>query len=119
MIGACSMPLADAGFSKANTLSSLLTTEGLLFAALSISVSLAASSTFGPKTIVAPSMLAFIAAGVLTVVASAAVLAWTDIFAGSSWPAGWNARLEALALLFAILVQPLVALVIAVGIWRG
>jgi uncharacterized membrane protein len=84
-----------------------------------VGVSLSASSTFGPPTVVSPAALAFIAAGLIAIVAAAAVLAWTDLFVGSSWPSGWNGRLEAIALLFAIVAQPLVALLIAVGIWRG
>lgn len=111
--------VAMTGFTKAGLLSALLTTEGLLFAALSISVSLSGSSTFGPKTIVRPVTLAFMAAGVLAVVATAAALTWTDLFVGDRWPGGWNSRLEALALIFAIVAQPLIALVLAVGIWRG
>src|SRR4051812_26402655 len=100
-------------------LSVLLTTEGLLFAALSISVSLSASSTFGAKTVVSPAALAFVAAAVLTVVAAAAALAWVQLFSGAHWPSSLNTRLEVLALLFAIVVQPAIALVIALGIWRG
>jgi hypothetical protein len=100
-------------------LSLLLTTEGLLFAALTVSVSLSASSTFGPRTSISPATLAFIAAAVLAIVAAAALLAWTDLFLGNNWPEGWNGRLEVLVLLFAIVAQPLIALVIAVGIWRG
>jgi hypothetical protein len=106
-------------FTKGNMLSALLTTEGLLFAALSISVSLSGSSTFGPKTIIPPTALAFVAAGILSVVAIAAGFAWVDLFAGDKWPAGSDARVEALALLFAIVAQPVIALVIALGIWRG
>ena len=71
-------------------LTSLLTVEGLLFAALSVSVSLSGSSTFGPKTIVPPAVLAFVAAGVLVLVAAAAVFAWTDVLAGERWPSGWS-----------------------------
>ncbi len=97
----------------------LLTTEGLLFAALSISVGLAARSTFGPRTVLPPAALAYVAAVVLATVAAAAVLAWTDLFGGDCWPGGWNLRLESLALLFAIVVQPLIALLIALGLSRG
>jgi hypothetical protein len=110
---------ATSGFTKAGLLSALLTTEGLLFAALSVSVSLSAASTFGPKTVIRPAVLAFVATGVLVTVAMAAVLAWTDLFLGENWPTGWNGRLEASALLFAIVVQPSIALVLALGIWRG
>ena len=111
--------VASDGFTRAGLLSALLTTEGLLFAALSISVSLSGASTFGPKAVVRPVILAFIAAGVLATVAVAGVLAWTDLFLGDHWPASANVRLEVIALLFAIVAQPLIALILAVGIWRG
>ena len=97
----------------------LLTTEGLLFAALTIGVSLSTSTVFAPKTVVAPAVLACVAASVLLIVAAAAVLAWTDLFLASDWPHGWNGRFEAIALLFAIVAQPLIAILVAVGIWRG
>jgi hypothetical protein len=107
------------GLTRLGVLALLLTTEGLLFAALTVGVSLSASSMFGPPTVVPPAALAFIAAGLIALVGAAAVLAWSDLFLGSGWPSGWNGPLEALALLFAIVAQPLVALLIAVGIWRG
>lgn len=107
------------GLTKLGLLALLLTTEGLLFAALTVGVSLSASSVFGPSTVVRPATLAFIAAGLIALVGAGAVLAWTDLFLGSGWPSGWNGPLEAIALLCAIVAQPLVALLIAVGIWRG
>ncbi len=105
------------GLTKSGILSLLLTTESLLFAALAVAVTLSGSSVFGASTWGPPWVLAFIATAVLGVVAAAAVLAWTDLFLAHNWPTGWNSRIEALALLFAIVAQPLVALVVAVGIW--
>jgi hypothetical protein len=110
---------AESAFTKASLLSTLLTTEGLLFAALSVSISLSGASLFGSRTVVPPAALACTAAAVLVAVATAAVLAWTDLFLGAHWPGGWNARLEAAALLFAIVGQPVIALFLAVGVWRG
>jgi hypothetical protein len=110
---------APTGLTKLGLLSLLLTTESLLFAALTVSLSLAATSTFGSRTVVSPVALGFVAAAVLAVIGIAAVLAWTDLFALGSWPAGWNVRVEATALLVAILAQPVIAFVIAVGVWRG
>lgn len=108
------------GLTDFGVLSLLLTTASLLFAALTLSASLSAGSSlaFGARTSVPPAALAFTAAGVLSTVAAAAVLAWTDLFLGSDWPSGWNGRLEAVALLVAIVAQPSIALLIAVGIWR-
>jgi hypothetical protein len=99
-------------------LSMLLTTEGLLFAALTIGVSLATGSMHGSRTIVRPAALAASAAIVLGVLGTAAVAAWSDLFLGANWPDGWNHRLEAGALLVAIVAQPLIALVITIGVWR-
>lgn len=110
---------APAGLTKFGLLSLLLTTEGLLFAALTVSVSLSASSTFGSRTVLAPALLGFIAAGVLAAVGAAAALAWADLFLATAWPADWTGRLEASVLLLAIVAQPLIALLIAVGVWRG
>ena len=106
-------------FGEGSRLSALLTTEGLLFAALSISVSLAGSSTFAPKTVVRPVTLAFMAAGLLVAVAVGAALAWTDLFLGGHWPASNNARIEAAALALAIVGQPVIAVLLALGVWRG
>jgi hypothetical protein len=110
---------SPSGLTKLGLLSLLLTTEGLLFAALTVGVSLSARAKFAPPTVVPAPVLAFIAAGVIATVGAAAVLAWTDLFLGGHWPLGWNGRLEAIALLVAIAAQPLIALLIAVGIWRG
>jgi hypothetical protein len=106
------------GINGLSMLSLLLTTEGLLFAALAVGVALSASSTFGARTVVPPAALAFVAASVLGVVGIAAVLAWTDLFLASSVSSSWNRRLEAGGLLLAIVAQPLVALLVAVGLWR-
>jgi hypothetical protein len=113
--------MADAGttFTRESLMTALLTVEGLIFAALSISVGLTASDAFGLKTAVPPAVLAFIATGVLTVIAVAAVLAWTDVLAGDHWPSGTNGRIEALVLLFAIVAQPILASITAVGLVRG
>lgn len=68
---------------------------------------------------VRPATLAFVAAGVLAAVGAGAVLAWTDLFLGTNWPAGWNGRLGAISLLLAIVAQPVVAVLIAIGISRN
>jgi hypothetical protein len=108
-----------AGLTKFGVLSLLLTTEGLLFAALTVGVSLSASSTFGSRTVVAPALLGFIAAGVLAAVGAAAALAWADLFLAPAWPSKLPGQVEAFVLLLAIVAQPLIALLAAVGVWRG
>jgi hypothetical protein len=100
-------------------LSILLTTESLLFAGLTVAITLAGATPFGRQIAVLPVALACAATLILGVVAAAAVLSWTDLFAGSNWPKGHSRRVEAIALLSAIVTQPAIALSIAVGIWRG
>jgi len=56
---------SSTGLTKLGMLTLLLTTEGLLFTALTVSVGLAAGSTFGSRTIVSPVVLAFIAAAMV------------------------------------------------------
>lgn len=100
-------------------LAALLTTEGLLFAALTITVSLTASSTFGRRHVISPKLLAGATVLVLTVVAVAAGLAWCDLFAGSEWPSSTGGRVQAVSLLVAIGAQPLFALALAINVWKG
>jgi hypothetical protein len=119
LVDIAAVAASPTGLTKLGLLALLLTTEGLLFAALTVGVSLSASSTFGPRTVIPPAALAFIAAGLLALVGTAAVLAWTDLFLGNNWPAAWNGRLEAIGLLLAIVAQPLIALLVALGVWRG
>jgi hypothetical protein len=105
--------------SESDLLIALLTTEGLLFAALAIAVGITGGSTFGPKTSLSPTALAFVSSAVLFAVGGAAVLAWTQLFGGAQWPAACTDRLEAIALLVAIVAQPVISLAVAIGIWRG
>jgi hypothetical protein len=110
---------SGSGFTRESLMTALLTAEGLIFAAMSFSVGLTATDAFGSKTAVSPGALAYVATFVLAVIAVGAVLAWTDVLAGDQWPSGANGQIEALVLLFAILAQPILALVVAIGIARG
>ena len=107
------------GLTEAGTLSMLLTVEGLLFIGLTVSITLTAASPFGRQIAVAPVALAVGTALCITVVAVAAVLAWTDLFLGAHWPNGLNGRFAAIALLLAIVVPPMIAITLAIGIRRG
>ncbi len=105
------------GATKSDVFIALVTAEGLLFAALAVSASIAGSEgTFGPKTLGKPWMLAAVATVLLLVVAVGAVLAWADLFTGSNWSTSSDRIGEAIALLVAIAAQPVVALIIAIGI---
>lgn len=113
------VPTPTASFEKKDMLAALLTTEGLLFTALSFAVALAGASQFGPKTIVKPWKFALGSTAVLTTVAAAAVLAWADLFGGRGWPGSMSGKLEALGLLGAIIAQPAISLIVSLGIWKG
>jgi hypothetical protein len=110
---------AGTGLTKFSLFSALLTMEGLLFAGLTVSVTLSAAAPFGRQIAIRPAVLAFGAALLVGVVALAAVLAWTDLFLGANWPHGLNGRIEAVALLLAIVAPPIIALALAIGILRG
>jgi hypothetical protein len=97
----------------------LVTVEGLLFAALSISATLASGSKFGAPTWGPPWVLAVASAIVLIVVAVAVLLAWIDLFTGHAWPHHSDRQIEAIGLLVAIVAQPTLAAVIAVGVVKG
>jgi hypothetical protein len=118
-ISAAGPPTPPVSFEKKDMLTALLTTEGLLFTALSFAMALAGSSQFGPKTIVKPWKFAMGSTALLTVVAVTAVLAWADLFGGHSWPGSLSGKLEALGLLSAIVAQPVISLIVSLGIWRG
>jgi hypothetical protein len=110
---------SSTGLTKFGLMTTLLTTESLLFAALSVGLSLAAAAPFGRAVAVRPGVLALAAAAVLTFVGVAAVLAWCDLFLGAHWPKGSDGQIEAIALLCAIIAQPVFAGVLAIGIARG
>ena len=107
------------GLSKSDVFIALVTVEGLLFAALSISATLASGDKFGAKTLGPPWVLAVVSAVVLTLVAVAVVLGWIDLFTGKAWPHHSDRQLEAIGLLLAIVAQPAIATVIAVGVVKG
>jgi hypothetical protein len=97
----------------------LITVEGFLFAALSISTTLASGDRFGATTWGPPWLLAVVSAVFLSAVAVAAALAWVDLFAGGAWPHQWDRRLEAIGLLLAVVAQPMISIVLAVGVVKG
>lgn len=105
--------------SKTDMLVALVTVEGLLFAALSISATLAGGGTFGAKTLGPPWLLAVMSAVLLCLVAVGVFVSWIDLFGGGAWPRSIDRKIEAIGLLIAILAQPGIAVVIACGLVRG
>ncbi len=119
LIGGPLLAAAEPVIAKSDVLLALVTVEGLLFAALSISATMASGGTFGAKTLGPPWLLAVISAAILGLVSAAAVLSWIDLFGGSNWPSSSDRLFEALGLLLAIVAQPAVAIIIAVGLVKN
>jgi hypothetical protein len=103
-------------FTLANALATLLTTESLLFAALALAANL---STPGGRSIrnlpVPGEALGAAAVAVLVLVAVGAVTAWGKIFL-SDLPGSADEIVICVALLVAIVAQPVLAILLALGL---
>src|SRR4051812_44982088 len=100
------------GFTVTNALSSLLTAESLLFAALSLAANL--SMPGGPLVRRLPipgGWLAGIAIGGLVAVSLGAAVAWGKIFV-CAFPSDASGILVAVALIVAIVIQPALAVLL-------
>lgn len=107
--------LSPPAFTPEEALGTLLTAEGLLLAALSIVLALAAPS--GRRVLDLPvraTTVASLAVGLLVVMAFGATLAWGKIY-WSSFPADFPGRIIAIVILVAVLAQPVLAWIIAQG----
>lgn len=99
-------------FTDANALAVLLTAEGLLFAALSVSVSLSNVGNRPRKMDMSPYAMGIVAATVIAVIAFGAFAAWWEIFV-PDWPSGRGRSVFAVAILVAIVAQPAMTVLIA------
>lgn len=108
----------ELGFTSANALTTLLTTESLLFAAFSLSLSLPGSTA--PREFLADRARVFGAAAalVLTVLAGGTVAAWVEVFA-HPWIGHFGRCFPALTILVGALAQPTFAWVFVASISRG
>jgi hypothetical protein len=105
--------VTDAAFTAAQSLTTLLTTESLLFAAFNAGVVLTAPAAAGRRiTPLNAYRLAKTSVVALAVVAFAAALAWWQVF-GDDWPDSNFRQFEGLGIAIAILVQPIVAAIVA------
>jgi hypothetical protein len=105
------------GFTNANALATLLTTEGLLFAALGLAANLSeAGKRRLPKLPVPGAILGGAAVAVLAVVALGAVAAWTRIFVCEGFPGSFTGAVIAGTLLLAIVAQPVLATLLGLGL---
>jgi sterol desaturase/sphingolipid hydroxylase (fatty acid hydroxylase superfamily) len=102
-------------FTDANALATLLTVEGLLFAAVSVALSLSNPGSRVRDTPIAPKTLGYLAATFLSLVAFGALMAWWTIFA-VDWPCGFRNSVIALTIGIAIVGQPAFAWAIALGL---
>jgi len=103
-------------FTFANALATLLTTESLLFAALALAANL---STPGGRRIrdlpVSGEALGAASVAVLALVAVGAVTAWGNIFL-SPFPGRLDEIVICVSLLVAIVAQPVLATLLALGL---
>jgi hypothetical protein len=108
-------PTADS-FTSANALSTLLTTESLLFAAFSLAVSLSGPTNRVRAWLVPGSVLAGAAVAALAGVGAGGIIAWHDLFVEGGFSRDATERVIAIAILGAIVIQPLLALLLALGL---
>jgi hypothetical protein len=104
---------SDTAFTAAQSLTTLLTTESLLFAAFNAGVVLATPVASGRR--ITPAQAYRLAKGsvaVLAAVAAAAALAWWQVF-GDDWPDSTLRGIEGAGIAVGIISQPIVAAIVA------
>lgn len=102
-------------FTDANALSTLLTIEGLLFAALSAALGLSNPGSRIRDLPIPAHALGYLAATFLSLVAFGALMAWWSIFA-VDWPCSFRGASIAGTIAFAIVGQPVLAWIVARGL---
>jgi hypothetical protein len=108
--------VAGATFTYANALATLLTTESLLFAAFTLAVNLSAPTQRARRWLVPAPVLVGIAVLALIVVAFGGATAWFEMFVVGGFTRIFAERVIAAAIVGAILVQPVLALLLALGL---
>jgi len=104
-------------YGPTDALTLLLTVEGLLFAALSIGVA-TAQRQLGEVRSWVPLTLSLTAVGVILLVAIGASSAWSHIYeAHRGAPDATNLEVEGIALIAAVVAQPLLALAFVLWIF--
>jgi hypothetical protein len=106
---------ATTQFTLDNAFPALLTTQSLLFAAVSAVVALSGPTPLGRRLAAHPVVLGAGLALMLTVVALGTGSAWWEIY-GPNFPSAWPGRFEAIGLFVGFAVQPVVAFLIAVSL---
>jgi len=98
------------------SLTTLLSTEGLLFAVFALTLSFGNSSLILGVSADLGRKLAAAIAAVLTVLGIGAVTAWTELFVCSTWPSGFGEWFPVLAIVVAAVAQPMFAWVFVVRV---
>jgi heme/copper-type cytochrome/quinol oxidase subunit 3 len=106
--------LDPGAFTDASAMTLLLSTESLLFAGFSLARSYAKTESQDRTWLVKPRPLAWCMVAALAVVATGAACAWATVFQGD-FPRTLPDRIMALAIIFAIIVQPLLSFLLAFG----
>jgi hypothetical protein len=101
----------DVGLPPRAALTTALTVEGLLFAALSVSYTLAQPVRGGRNRFFAQGWFGWLIVVSFGCVAASALAAWWATFR-PEWPDSINEYIRAIGLLVGIVVQPIVAVVI-------
>jgi hypothetical protein len=110
--------LGAEGFTLGNALAVLLTTESLLFAAFALAVNLSAPTGRVRGWAVPGPFLAGAAVVALAIVAAGAATAWHDIFLAEGLGDDMSRVVIAISVVTAIIVQPILALLLAMGLRR-
>lgn len=103
------------GLSHTQTLTVLLTVESLIFAALSVGITVTTPVAGGRSPYLAKGKLARNIAVVLTLVAGAAASAWWQVYFDPKAPHGFFAWVQTLGVAVAVIAQPYFALRLAWG----
>lgn len=102
--------------SATDALTLLLTAESLLLAAVALAVAVAVPSRGVQRFLISPAWLAMAAVLALAVAGLGAGFAWGELYWGS-FPKDWPNRVVSGSLLFTIVLEPLIAFFLAMGMW--
>ena len=105
-----------AGVDAGAQLSTLLTTEGLLFATFSLASSFISDPSRNRAWPIPGKWIVGLAVGVIAIVATGAVFAWEQVYVESGFTDDDTIRIAAVAILLAILVQPILAILLALSL---
>ncbi len=108
--------LTASGFTLGSALSTLLTTESLLFAAFGLTVNLLNPSNRVRAWLIPGGVLAGAIVFAIFVVAFGAAVAWHDIFLAEGLATDGSERILAFSIAGAIVIQPLLAFLLAMGL---